>query len=184
LFSRFFVDTDIFDAVNHTLHYFKKPTHDTAKITEAIATEFRAKISTAPVRPIASALIKKTKEANGEIIGVSSFDLDTAATMLTTLGLDEDTACIEARSGYSGGYGADVWTRAMRMTGLLPRACIVLVATARSTRGALMANLNVAALATDKTERLDFTGADLVCSGTAKDADAIVALVRERCGAI
>jgi len=100
---------------------------------------------------------------------------------LTAIGLTDETACIEARNSYPGSYSTDVWTRAMRMAGLAPRYCIALAATAKSARGALMANVKVAAVVSPMTEFLDFAGVDTVRSATsAADAKDIIAIVSHK----
>jgi len=181
LFVRFFLDKDIETAVGGALAFFKKEKEDVKDIADGIKAEFKAKIATASVQSLAKAIIKKAAEEDGEIVTLSSMDTETSAAMLTAIGLTDETACIEARNANPGSYSTDVWTRAMRMAGLAPRYCIALTATAKSARGALMANVKVAAVVSPMTEFLDFAGVDIVRSATtAADAKDIIALVAHK----
>ncbi len=180
LFARFAVEETAKVGVGGIFRYLKQPKNKVAKLAEKIEEAYSAAIASAQALPIIKPLVKAVTENDGAFAVVTSLPAEAAADLIKKTGLPESTLVSEVPLEGYGYRSSESWTLAGVGLQQFPRRMIACAGAGAAAREALSARMHLAAFYSPHTEFQDFSGADFVSSGVAKDAAAIVKFMETR----
>lgn len=118
----------------------------------------------------------------GHVIGaLSNWDKETAAGLLSRLGLDIPRSNIYSCREHWNQPAVDGWLRLAKAVGVPPGRCMCLVTGLRSYRAALSARMPCIVMPDEYTSYQDFSGADMLIEGfTQHHGDEVLSLLETR----
>ena len=146
-------------------------------VKEAIIKGMDKAIESATPRAAVVDLCRKVLDKGISLAFVTSVSASVIDKIAADLDLLDASVVRGNMSECIGSYYIDVWLRAARAVRVRPLLCTALTATGKSVREALLAGMKASALTVPLIEYQDYSGADLVKSGTVSNLDDIEVLV-------